>query len=144
MFLGGNADPLQQGTLAWRIPWTEESGRLQYLGSQESDMTGQLNNNRAPSTAVLAAPKDSSHQGWPARASSEATSIQPSIHLSLHPPSQSASNPSVCPFILFALQKYVVWMFISTLSHAVSSFVVCVWVAWRGQKHGIWFSLWFR
>ena len=23
--------------LAWRIPWTEESGRLQSVGSQESD-----------------------------------------------------------------------------------------------------------
>ena len=23
--------------LAWRIPWTEESGRLQSMGSQESD-----------------------------------------------------------------------------------------------------------
>ena len=25
--------------LAWRIPWTEESGRLQFMRSQESDMT---------------------------------------------------------------------------------------------------------
>ena len=25
--------------LAWRIPWTEEPGRLQSIGSQESDMT---------------------------------------------------------------------------------------------------------
>ena len=25
--------------LAWRIPWTEESGRLQSMGSQESDTT---------------------------------------------------------------------------------------------------------
>ena len=24
--------------LAWRIPWTEEPGRLQFKGSQESDM----------------------------------------------------------------------------------------------------------
>ena len=23
--------------LAWKIPWTEESGRLQFMGSQESD-----------------------------------------------------------------------------------------------------------
>ena len=29
--------------LAWRIPWTEEPGRLQSVGSQESDMTEQLN-----------------------------------------------------------------------------------------------------
>ena len=25
--------------LAWRIPWTEEPGGLQSMGSQESDMT---------------------------------------------------------------------------------------------------------
>ena len=29
--------------LAWRIPWTEEPGRLQSLGSQESDTTLRLN-----------------------------------------------------------------------------------------------------
>ena len=28
--------------LAWRIPWTEEPGGLQSMGSQESDTTGQL------------------------------------------------------------------------------------------------------
>ena len=31
----GNGKPL----LAWKIPWTEEPGGLQYMGSQESDMT---------------------------------------------------------------------------------------------------------
>ena len=30
--------------LAWRIPWTEEPGELQSMGSKESDMTEQLNN----------------------------------------------------------------------------------------------------
>ena len=36
----GREDPLEQGTathstiLAWRIPWTEEPGRLQSMGSQ--------------------------------------------------------------------------------------------------------------
>ena len=25
--------------LAWKIPWTEEPGRLQSMGSPESDMT---------------------------------------------------------------------------------------------------------
>ena len=25
--------------LAWKIPWTEEPGRLQFMASQESDMT---------------------------------------------------------------------------------------------------------
>ena len=29
-------------TLAWRIPWTEEPGRLQSKGSLESDMTERL------------------------------------------------------------------------------------------------------
>ena len=31
------------GTLAWKIPWTEEPGRLQSMGSQELDTTKQLN-----------------------------------------------------------------------------------------------------
>ena len=37
----GWEDPLEKGTathlniLAWRIPWTEEHGRLQSLGSQQ-------------------------------------------------------------------------------------------------------------
>ena len=40
----GWEDPLEQGMathssiLAWKIPWTEEPGRLQSMGSQ-SDMT---------------------------------------------------------------------------------------------------------
>ena len=29
--------------LAWKIPWTEESGVLQSMGSQELDTTEQLN-----------------------------------------------------------------------------------------------------
>ena len=38
-------DPLEKETvtvssnLAWKIPWTEETGRLQCMGSQELDMT---------------------------------------------------------------------------------------------------------
>ena len=38
-------DPLEKGMEnhssihAWRIPWTEEPGGLQYMGLQESDMT---------------------------------------------------------------------------------------------------------
>ena len=41
-------DPLEKeiathsSILAWRIPWTEEAGRLQSLGLQESDMAEQL------------------------------------------------------------------------------------------------------
>ena len=38
----GQEDPLEKGMatcssiLAWRIPWTEEPGRLQSMGSQKS------------------------------------------------------------------------------------------------------------
>ena len=38
-------DPLEKemathsGILAWRIPWTAEPGRLQSMGSQETDTT---------------------------------------------------------------------------------------------------------
>ena len=41
----GPEDPLEKGMailssiLAWRIPWTEEPGSLQPMGSQELDMT---------------------------------------------------------------------------------------------------------
>ena len=45
----GREDPLEKGMtvrstiLAWRIPWTEEPGRLQSMGSRkESDMTKRL------------------------------------------------------------------------------------------------------
>ena len=31
--------------LPWEMPWTGETGRLQSMGSQESDMTEQINNN---------------------------------------------------------------------------------------------------
>ena len=32
----------QSNILAWRIPWTEEPGRLQSTGLQDSDMTERL------------------------------------------------------------------------------------------------------
>ena len=38
----GQEDPLEEGkathsyTLAWRIPWTEEPGGLQFMGSQKA------------------------------------------------------------------------------------------------------------
>ena len=41
----GQEDPLKKemathsSVLAWRISWTEEPGRLQSMGSQESDTT---------------------------------------------------------------------------------------------------------
>ena len=41
----GREDPLEKemaahfNTLAWRIPWIEEPGRLQSMKSQESDTT---------------------------------------------------------------------------------------------------------
>ena len=45
----GWEDPLEEGMathsgiLAWRIPWTEESGGLQSMGSKELDTTERLN-----------------------------------------------------------------------------------------------------
>ena len=45
-------DPLEKemathsSSIAWEIPWTEESDGLQTMGSQESDMTLWLNNNK--------------------------------------------------------------------------------------------------
>ena len=44
----GWEDPLEEeiatqySTLAWKIPWTEEPGRLHSMGHQESDMTERL------------------------------------------------------------------------------------------------------
>ena len=39
--------------LAWEIPWTEEPGSLQSMGSQkESEMTQQLNNNQCTHTHI--------------------------------------------------------------------------------------------
>ena len=44
----GQEDPLEKGMTthssirAWRILWTEESGRLRSMGSQESDLTERL------------------------------------------------------------------------------------------------------
>jgi len=38
----GQEDPLEKEIsriFAWRIPWTEEPGKLQSMGSQESDTT---------------------------------------------------------------------------------------------------------
>ena len=43
-FLGQEDPPEKEmathsSVLAWRIPWTEEPGRLQSIGPQESDLT---------------------------------------------------------------------------------------------------------
>ena len=43
--------------LAWRIPWTEEPGRLQSRGLQESDMTYQLNHHHRREYPVSALKK---------------------------------------------------------------------------------------
>ena len=59
----GREDTLEEGmathssSLAWGIPWTEEPGRLQSMGSQESDMNERLNIHRcAPSHSVPQGP----------------------------------------------------------------------------------------
>ena len=51
----GREDPLEKemaiysSTIAWKIPWTEEPGRLQSMGSQR---VGQLNSTELNSTEV--------------------------------------------------------------------------------------------
>ena len=53
LFLG-REDTLEKGMathssiLAWRIPWTEEPGGLQSMGSQELDMTERLSAHKDP------------------------------------------------------------------------------------------------
>ena len=41
-FTSEKATAPHSSTLAWKIPWTEEPGGLQSMGSQESDTTEQL------------------------------------------------------------------------------------------------------
>ena len=54
----GQEDPLEEemsthsSILAWRIPWTEEPGGLEFRASQESDMTERLTND-AGTTIIL-------------------------------------------------------------------------------------------
>ena len=42
MGLSEKAMAPHSSTLAWKIPWMEEPGRLQSMGSKESDTTEQL------------------------------------------------------------------------------------------------------
>ena len=39
MYISEKAMAPHSSTLAWKIPWTEEHGRLQSMGREESDMT---------------------------------------------------------------------------------------------------------
>ena len=54
----GRKDPLEKGMatyssiLPWEIPWTEEPGRLQSMGSQRVGMTERLTLSVYPSWAV--------------------------------------------------------------------------------------------
>ena len=49
----GGGDPQEEemathsSILAWRIPWKEEPGGIQYYEVAESDTTEQVNNNKA-------------------------------------------------------------------------------------------------
>ena len=55
----GPEDPLEKevatrsSILAWKIPWTEEPGGLQSMGSQESDTTSQLNQQTTTKRTLL-------------------------------------------------------------------------------------------
>ena len=58
----GQEDPGEEGVathssiLAWEIPWTEESGGLQSMGSQELDMTEQLTYTQITTTTPVENP----------------------------------------------------------------------------------------
>ena len=41
-FFSEKAVAPHSSTLAWKIPWTEERGRLQFMGLEESDTTERL------------------------------------------------------------------------------------------------------
>ena len=55
----GGEDPLEKGmethscTPAWRIPWTEELGRLQSMGSQRARHDSATENNLALTSASI-------------------------------------------------------------------------------------------
>ena len=63
----GRKDPLEKemathaSILAWRIPRTEEPGRLQSMQSQESDMTSQLEREREDGVECAAVTSDTGH-----------------------------------------------------------------------------------
>ena len=40
-------------TLAWKIPWTEEPGRLQSVGSQRVDTTERLHRSRSMQKVMI-------------------------------------------------------------------------------------------
>ena len=48
-WVGEKAMTPHSSTLAWKIPWMEEPGRLQSMGSLESDMTERLHFHFSPS-----------------------------------------------------------------------------------------------
>ena len=60
--------------LAWRIPWTKEPGRLQSMGSQESDTTQQISTHQHTQCLAQVIPQlelsnchlncESKEQGW--------------------------------------------------------------------------------
>ena len=50
--------------LAWEIPWREEPGGLEPMGSQELDMTERLNHNpTTPAGLLLSHPRPTAAQG---------------------------------------------------------------------------------
>ena len=74
----GWADPLEEGMathssiLAWRVPLTEEPGGLQYMGSQELDMTEWLNHHHhtwVPTASKLRARTGDAQVLWLSRRS---------------------------------------------------------------------------
>ena len=55
---------IHSSILAWRIPWTEEPGRLQSMGLQKLDTTYQLNHHHQDPLS-MGFPKQEYWRGWP-------------------------------------------------------------------------------
>ena len=66
----GQEDPLEKAmathssTLAWKIPWTEEAGRLQSMGLQELD-TQRLNHQPPPPPQLEKSPSSDEDSAQP-------------------------------------------------------------------------------
>ena len=66
----GWEDPLEKematssSTIAWKIPWTEEHGRLQSMGRKESDMTEHMHSNLTFSLEIISHQREAKCSDW--------------------------------------------------------------------------------
>ena len=127
----GQEDPLEEemvthfNILAWRIPWTEQPGRLQSVESQESDMTWRLNHYQLPSRSTSVTEQRHLHP-----AGSHSLPWRPDVGLSPgdHRDSSSRALPHprgcsspLCVLFLHSLQFS--WLFMSPILHYLHSLI---------------------